>query len=294
MPLAIVYFLEFTAILILLGWALYLPYRSGQLYLAPIYCMATGAYFAAYAARDLHWPFGLAIVGALVIGAFFAFLPALGLKRAPGFTVAIVSIALIFIMQTVIMNLAFLGGETGFFGIPSVEHLLPVTYALLVIVGIFVHRIDNSRVGRAAEAVLYDPDVAAALGVNISRINILLQVIAGAMGGLAGAIYAFAIGSIFPAAFGLSLLLYVFATVFVGGPLTMWGVVVFAPILWGLPLIIPTAMAEWRDIMYGALLILIIILRPEGVITKAMVRRFSISSKMWLSRLIGHSRFERG
>jgi branched-chain amino acid transport system permease protein len=235
--------------------------------------MATGAYFASYVATEWNWPIALAVVGSPAVGAFFAFLPALGLRRAPGFATAIASLALIFILQTVIMNLKFLGGQAGYFGIPPMNQPLLVTFVVLLITGIVVYRIDHSRLGRAAELLYYSREEVACFGINMSVVGLLMQVISGALSGLAGALYAFTVGAIFPAAFGFSLLLMIFPIVFVGGNFTMWGAVIFAPILWGIPLILPEGIAEWKDLIYGALLIIILILRPEGVISKEFVRK---------------------
>ena len=273
MPLPLLNYFVFSAIFILLSWGLYLPYRCGQLYLAIVYCMATGAYFAVYVVTQWHWPIALAILTSSLVGAFFAFLPALGLRRAPGFTTAITSLALIFILQTVIMNLKFLGGQTGLFGIPPMDHPLMTIIVVLLIAGMMVYRIDHSRLGRAAELLYYSPEEATCFGVNMALISMLLQVLSGALSGVAGALYAFTVGSVFPSAFSFSILMMIFSAVFVGGNLTMWGAVVFAPILWGIPLIQPKANAEWKDIIYGALLICILISRPEGVISKEVVRK---------------------
>jgi branched-chain amino acid transport system permease protein len=221
------------------------------------------------------WPVYLSIAVSPLIGAFFAFFPSIGLRKAPGFTTAIASLALVFILQTVIMNLRFLGGVSGYFGIPLAPGLLPITVGVTILAGIIIHRLDNSRIGRAAETLFYNRDVAACFGVDMGRIAMLLQVLAGALSGLAGAIFAFCVGSIFPAAFGFSILLNIVVMVFVGGTLTLWGAVVFAPILWGIPLILPEAIAEWREVIYGGLLIVILILRPEGVIGRPTLRNLS-------------------
>ena len=72
--------------------------------------MAVGGYFAAFAAKELGWPFFLCVLGAAVVGAILGFLPALGFSRTSGVVTAVASMALIFIIQSVIRNLDFLGG----------------------------------------------------------------------------------------------------------------------------------------------------------------------------------------
>lgn len=287
MSFTLVAYLEFIAIFILLGWGTYLVWRVGQVYNGAVFTMAIGAFFSAYVVRDLGWPFGLALIAAVGIGALAAFVLALRMARMPAFTVAITTIAAIFIAQTVIRNLEFLGGAHGFFNIPEVEYLLPMSYVALVIIGFFIYRLDHSRLGRAMEVIFVDPDIAASLGIDTYRLRIFLQVAAGAMGALAGVFYAFAVGTIHPINFGLSILLSVFCFVFIGGYTTMWGVVVFAPILWAVGAFLPLAIAAWKDIIFGSLLIIILILRPEGVIDKNVVRAISTGSQAWLRQVRG-------
>ena len=272
MSLPLLNYLSFSVVFILLGWALYLPYRCGQLYLALVYSMTAGAYFAAYGTTALHWPIALAIVGSPFVGAFFAFLPALGLRRAPGFTTAIASLALIFILVTIIRNLKFIGGSQGIFAIPPLDYPLITLAAVLFIAGTLVYRIDHSRLGRAAELLSYSPQEAECFGPNLAAVSMLMQVFSGALSGTAGALYAFTVGSVFPDAFGFSTLLVVFPIVFIGGNLTMWGTAVLAPILWGIPLVLPEAIVDWKDVVYGAILICVLIVMPEGVISKGLVR----------------------
>jgi ABC-type branched-subunit amino acid transport system permease subunit len=59
--------------------------------------------------------------------------------------------------------------------------------------------------------------------------------------------------------------------IFVGGYATMWGTVLAAPALYGLTLILPPAVASWRIVIYGAILIAVLVLKPEGFITRRLV-----------------------
>jgi branched-chain amino acid transport system permease protein len=280
MALPVLNYFIFCIIFILLSWAVYLPYRCGQLYLAPIYCMCAGAYFGAYAVTAWDWPVALAILASTFVGALFAFFPAIGLRKAPGFATAIASMALIFILQTVIMNLKFVGGSAGYFGIPPMDYPLITSLTVLVIAGIIIYRVDHSRLGRAAELLFYGREEVGCFGVNIAWVGMILQVLSGGLSGAAGALYAFTVGSVFPAAFGFSFLLTIFPIVFIGGNFTMWGAVFFAPILWGIPLILPEAIAEWKDVIFGTLLICILIFRPEGVVSKQVVRSIGIGIQL--------------
>jgi branched-chain amino acid transport system permease protein len=265
-------FLEFSAVYILLAWAMYLPMRGGQITNSPVYILAITSYFSAYAMRELGWAYGPTILVAIGLGALIGFGPANAFAKTKGFTLAIATIAIIFIVQAVLRNMHFLGGPRGFYGIPKISNLLPITWVIVLIVGVIIYRIDHSRLGRALEVMRVNPDVAGALGgVNLIKLSILLQTMAGAISGAAGAIYPFISGGIYPASFGFSQMLYMWTILFVGGSTTMWGTVVFAPILWGLTQIIPQAIAEYTDFIFGTLLITILAIRPEGAIDRRLV-----------------------
>jgi len=282
MTLNVYYFLQLTAIFIMLGWAVYVNYRNGQLNMAPIYTMAIGAYFSAYAVVEWGWPFGVALIVAAAVGAVAGFIPSLGLGRAPAFATAIATIGLIYIAQTVIRNLDVLGGAYGYLGIPRPYYILPITWGITIAFGFFIYRLENSRLGRAMEMVFVNPDVAGTLGINRYWLSVSLQSLAGAMGALAGVFFAFTTGAIQPPNFGFSLLLRVVCFLFVGGSTTMWGVAIFTPILWAITVFLPGNVAEWRNIIYSVLLIVVLLLRPDGVIDRELIRAITNKSRFWL------------
>jgi branched-chain amino acid transport system permease protein len=287
MPLSVYFFLEFSAIYILVGWGIYLSYRNGQICYTPFLTTIIGAYFTALATRDWGWPFGLALMAAIGIGALFAFASGVFLTRLGALPMLLATLGLIFIIQTTIRNLDFLGGVWGFWHIPPVEHLVPITYGSLTLIGFFIYRLDHSRIGRAMELAFVDRDLAATSGVNLFRLSVSLQVIGGAIGGLAGGLWAPLTGSLRVDSFGFFALLLIMCFMFVGGYSTMWGLVVFTPILYGLVVVLPQSIATWSNVIFGALLMVILSLRPEGVIDRALLRTCSIKSRAWLERVKG-------
>lgn len=267
------YFLGFTAIYILMGWALYLPYRVGQLHFLIVACMAVTAYFGGFAAREWGWPFVLILIGGIFIGAMISFIFSLAIGKAPCFTVVIVGLTSVFIVKTIIENWRLLGGTVGFFHIPTVNNLLPIIYIFLFVVGFLIYKIDHSRLGRAASVVFVDREVAVTLGVDIKKLGVFFQIMAGAIAGIAGILDAFLVNSLSPEFFTFSMIAYLMCILFVGGYTTMWGVILSAFILQGIPLLFPSEIASWRQVIYGALLVLIILMRPEGLITRKMLWR---------------------
>lgn len=282
MSSAVIVYFNFVGIYILLVWAMYMPFRGGQLYNGPFYCMAIGAYTAAYAARDLEWPVGLALLLALIIGAIAGFLPAMAFSRTTGIVTAASSLALIFIIQAIIRNMEFLGGGQGFWAVPKMNYLPIIIWIFVLLVGLFIYRIDNSRIGRALEAMRTDPDLATTLGMNSAWISVFTMTTASIIGALAGVLYAFTIRALTPDSFGFALLLNTMAMLFIGGRYTMWGAVISVPVLWGLPTWSPSAIAPYVNMIMGALLVITLVVRPEGIVSREMIQSLKV---MLVSRL---------
>lgn len=264
---------EFVGIYILLVWAIYLPFRGGQLYNGPIYCMTIGAYVAAYTTKNLGWPFGTALLLALGIAGLIGFLTSFAFSRTTGIVTATASLALIFILQSIIPNISMVGGELGILNIERIWYLPIVIWVSVLLAGLLIYRIDSSRIGRALEAMRTDLDLANTLGMDLQWLSVFAMSIASILGAVAGVYYAFSIGSISPDSFGFSLLLYVMAMLFIGGRYTMWGVIISVPILWGLPLWAPPSVSPYMNLIMGGLLVIILMVRPEGIIGREIIQR---------------------
>lgn len=278
-----------VGVFILLTWAIYIPFRCGQLYNGHIYAMAIGGYIAAFVAKDLGWPFWLAMIAAVIVGAILGFVPAIGFSKTTGIATAMASVALIFVVQSVIRNLEIFGASRGYSHIPFVNNLLPITYIIVLIVGIFIYRLEHSRTGRALEAMLIDPNLAAAMGVNVRWTSVFALTVSSIIGALAGAIFAFSMRTIRPESFGFYLLLNSWTMMFVGGRHTMWGALISVPILWGLPQWVPEQLRPYTGIMYGALLIIVLLFRPNGLITRELVHRIGNIFTSWRHRKLRSS-----
>ncbi|MBI9104820.1 MAG: branched-chain amino acid ABC transporter permease [Spirochaetales bacterium] len=281
MSLPLFYYLAITAIYILVSWAIYLPYRVGQLHFMTVANMAISAYFAAVAVQQWNWPFIPVLIVSVGIGALFGFLVAQGIGDAPCFAVVIVGFTLIYLTKTVVENTEFLGAAFGLFNIPKIldkskdnrMFLLILSYAFVFISGFFIFRFDRSKLGRAASTVFVDKQLAASLGVNTKRMGIILQTSSSALGALAGVLYLFIMRAISPNHFTFHLVGICMTMLFVGGYTTQWGVLLSAPALWGMPLLFPEGLQSWKVVIYGVLLITILVIKPEGIVTRQLLRK---------------------
>lgn len=267
------YFLVIVIVYICVIWGALIPFRAGLLYNGTVYCMAIGGYFAGYMSKTFGWGFAACVIGAMLIGTIFGFVPALGFSRTSGIVTAVSSMALIFIIQSVLRNLLFLGGATGLVGIPKVPNLLQWSFITLIILGVFLHRLNNSRIGRALEAIQTDPQMAQSLGINTRNLTVLALTLSSAFAAVGGAIYAFNIRVLYPGTYSFSLLLNVMTMLFVGGRYTQWGPIISAPLLWSITIFMPRSVQRLSNYIYAGILILILMLRPEGIVTRSMLHK---------------------
>jgi branched-chain amino acid transport system permease protein len=176
----------------------------------------------------------------------------------------------------------WLGGSQGILGIPKPllagfelrgpEQLFYLTLAASAFVAFVAGRLRDSRLGRAWMALREDEDVAEAMGINLVSVKLLAYGLGAAFAGVSGAIFAVMVGSVFPHSFQLLISINVLALIIVGGMGSMPGVVVGSLFLVGLPELL-REFSDFRFLIYGAALVLMMQLRPEGLWPAAAIRR---------------------
>jgi len=254
-----------------MGWSLYLPYRVGHLHFLPISIMAICAYFAGIASREWQWPFLVIIVVGMLIGFIISYGVSLLIGDAPCFTVVIVGLTSMFIVKTVIENWNLLGGSIGFFNIPTIRYLFLWTYLLLVFMGYLMYLIEDSQIARKASVIFHDRKLAASLGIRNKKIALFFHSFSGLLAGLSGILYASLIGGLTVDFFSFGIVGTLMAILFVGGYTCMWGVVLAAPLLGGIPILLPDMLIVWKQVIYGGLLIAMVCFRPQGLITRQQI-----------------------
>lgn len=175
-----------------------------------------------------------------------------------------------------------LGGSFGIVLIasPTLGNLslnTPQTLYYVILAGcmlaLFVaYRLRDSRIGRAWKAIREDEDVAQAMGINLTSTKLLAFATGAAFGGLSGAIFAAKLSTVYPHSFVLLVSINVLALIIVGGMGSLPGVIVGALLLVGLPEIL-REFSEFRLLIYGALLIAMMLNKPEGFIPEAVHKR---------------------
>lgn len=165
-----------------------------------------------------------------------------------------------------------------FFGI-ELKNPEEIYYIVLAacLVTLFVSiRLNNSRIGRQWMAIREDEDVATAMGIDTARAKLLAFTLSAATGGVAGAIFAAKVGTVFPNSFTVFISINVLSLIIVGGIGSNLGIVVGAIVLIGMPELL-REFSDFRFLLYGILLIAMMINRPEGLIP-SQVRAREIGS----------------
>jgi branched-chain amino acid transport system permease protein len=254
-----------------------------------------GAYFSALVTLRLGWPFLPALLASGLftglIGGVIAF-PALRLK---GIFLAIGTMGFNEIFRLTAINAESLtGGPAGLTGIPrpelfgypierSVDFYLMII-VLCALVYFMFNRILGSSPGRALIAIRDDETAAQSVGVNITRFKVAAFVFSSFSAGLAGSFFAHYMAYISPDNFGLAESFSILAMVALGGMGNLPGSVAGAALLVAGPEAF-RFMQEYRLLIYGSSLILVVLLLPEGIF--GWMRPKTPAAKAGLQRTAG-------
>jgi branched-chain amino acid transport system permease protein len=224
------------------------------------------------------WAFWLALPVVLLVAAAVGVLIGAPVLRLRGDYLAIVTLGFGEIARVLVESEAlrpFLGGPNGVVGLPNLhipivgelsspgEYYYPVLF-FAAVAAYIAWRLSRSRTGRAWNAMREDESVAEATGINTTNYKLLAFALGGTLGGLAGAFFAVQLSTVFPGSFLLIVSITVLAIIILGGMGTIRGVIAGALILVGLPEAL-REFEEYRFLVYGAALVAMMILRPEGL-----------------------------
>lgn len=283
---------------------------TGQISLGIAFFMAIGAYTAALLGgakpsgpldpQGLALPFIIWLPAAGIVAALVGALIGPTALRLKGFYLAIVTLALIFIGNYLFINLrGITGGPQGrtfpvpafgdatfdqqnnWFGIALTSGQQYFLLILPVLVGaaFFVHNVMRSRAGRAFRAVRDNEVGAAIMGVNLFEVKMGAFILSSFLAGIAGALFASYNRYITPDYWSLTLSIEFIAAIIIGGVASIWGSILGAAFVFGLPQLIdrfaplptPTgsgglSSGDLNALIYGALIMLFLLFEPGGLI----------------------------
>ena len=220
---------------------------------------------------------------AIFVGVIAGVLLGIPVLRMRGDYLAIVTLGFGEIIRLLFVNLReYTGGPGGVLNLPSPtvfgsdlgnpEGILYLGLIFAMIVAFLTIRLRDSRLGRAWIALREDEDVAQAMGINLIAIKLLAFATGAAFAAGAGALYASRQVNIFPDNFTLLVSIDVLSLIIIGGMGSFEGVVLGSIALIGLPEVL-RSVDEYRIVAFGFLLIVMMIIRPEGLLPSARRQR---------------------
>jgi len=271
-----------------LALSAYLLLIAGEMSFGQQAFFGVGAYAGGILTAIYGWPLPLAALGAMVLGALAQLLVGLPTLRLRGLYFAMATLAAaemarilfeLFHFQRLVDGEAIgPDGTQGFRGIrwvfeQGIEPLeyLGIVYALLMVALALFLLVERSRLGATLRGVGEDPELAAALGVDVNRVKLGVAAAAGALAALGGVLYAHHNTYVEPRNFDIMLGVHSLAYALIGGLGTAFG-----PLL---GVLVDIGALEgsrifhgYRMIVFGGLVALLLVWRPRGLLDERMVQ----------------------
>ena len=240
----------------------------GQLPLGHAGFMAVGAYAAALLWKTLPktpWAVVLGLILGGLMAAVFGVVIGVPALRLKGDYLAIITLGFGEIIRVLIINLpGITGGTPGLMSIPKHSTFL-VVYITVIVSCALIHTLMKSRHGRAILAIRENEIAAEASGVKTTFYKVLAFTVSAFFAGVAGALYAGYTGILTPGNFTFMTSINILVMVVLGGLGSMAGSIIAAAILTYLPLALQS-FSKYRMVIYAVLLIVVMIFKPSGLL----------------------------
>ncbi|HWM41467.1 MAG TPA: branched-chain amino acid ABC transporter permease [Burkholderiales bacterium] len=259
-----------TAWNILGGYAGYVNFGTGAFF-------GLGSYSAVVLFKALGAPLAVQILAAALVGGALGFGVGIMTLRLRGIFFAIATVAILFIMETLMVNWRYVGGATGLqllrpdvmAPFSSYTRMLFVVMALLAVVAVSVARyVQVSWIGRGLRAIRDSEEAAESSGVPTLRLKVFACTISGALMGAAGAPMPMYLSFVEPAStFSLNWGVSALAMPMIGGTAHWIGPVLGALLLGSIQQIVTVTISnEINVLVVGVLLVLFVVLAPDGIV----------------------------
>ena len=304
--------LIFTGINVIAAFSFFAPFKTGQVSLGQAGFMAIGAYASAVLTQKFGFPFALSLPAAALIAGFIGVVVGFPALRIKGIYLLLLTLGFGEIVSVIALSWDYIGGAQGYRNIPFNPRTLGYVLGVVVVLILFFGRLERASLGRAMDSIHQDETAAEVMGIDVVRIKLLAFGLGAAIAGLAGALYAHHATYIDSTTFNVMMGVEILTFVVVGGGSTYWGPVVGAVALSLLPEFLRT-LREWlelvpvsatnffpmnrvydflhefldfenakRLIVYGIVLMVMMIVRPDGLLTRDSLRRLSF--RRWKAR----------
>ncbi|WP_448030411.1 branched-chain amino acid ABC transporter permease [Bradyrhizobium liaoningense] len=254
---------------IMAAYAVYLPLVAGQLNLGIAGFMAVGAYTAAYLTNEMGWSLAAALPTGGIAAGGLALAVAVPILRTHGIYLALATFALGQVISAVFLNLDVVGGAAGY---PVATFAPPASVFMTTLaIVLFVIALSQTRFTLYLTAIKNDRLVADLLGLNVRALQVGAFTVGAGIAGIGGGLYAHHFSFIEAQHFSVGLSIYTVLYVLLGGTQTVWGPLAGA-VFFSLAPELLRAGESWRYVLFAALIVAFMAVRPQGLITPSAVR----------------------
>ncbi len=261
---------------ILLGWSVYLPMTTGQASIGNAGFMALGAYLSSMLTLKSGCPLIIAIfLGGCAAGlvGIFVGVPALRLK---GIYLVMATLAFGEMTRNLFLNWPVFGGAYGMRGMKGTTLSLVYLFVFAGLAGFIL--LWRSGIRLTLDSIFDDEMVSQISGTDIVKVKVGAFGAGAFLAGSAGALYAHHMRYVEPATFSPLISIYMLLFVIMGGMRTHWGPVLGAAIFTLVPEL-SRGLKDYRGVFFGGLIIILMLFRPKGIITRDLVREIFHFSK---------------
>lgn len=235
-----------------------------------------GAYVSAILSLSFNWPILWTIPVSIVLSAAIGAILSAPIVKLRGDYLLVVTIGFNAIFVLAMKNNLFglTGGADGLFGVSgptlfghmfgSQSDLFYLNWVVLAIVLWLMRNLDRSSLGRTFRYIKHDELAATTLGVNARNYKVAAFSLSAGLAGLAGTLFAMQLSAVSPGSFQFTDSVVLFAIVLVGGQASVPGVLLGTAMMFVVPQIF-TEFAQYRYLVFGVAMILVMILRPQGI-----------------------------
>ncbi|WP_368639219.1 branched-chain amino acid ABC transporter permease [Castellaniella ginsengisoli] len=250
--------------------------RAGMYDMGHAVYFGIGAYVSAILSLSFNWPILWTIPVAIVLAAALGAILSAPIVKLRGDYLLVVTIGFNAIFVLAMQNNLFglTGGADGLFGIsgPSLfghmfgtqSDLFYLNWVVLAVVLWLMNNLDRSSLGRTFRYIKHDELAATTLGVNARNYKVAAFALSAGLAGLAGTLFAMQLSAVSPGSFRFTDSVVLFAIVLVGGQASVPGVLLGTAMMFVVPQIF-TEFAQYRYLAFGVAMILVMILRPQGI-----------------------------
>jgi branched-chain amino acid transport system permease protein len=252
----------------ILAASMFVVLYSGQLSLAAPGFMAIGAYTSVLMGNFWATPLAVNLLAGTLFAGVVGLVVGLPVLRLRGVFLAIATIGFIEALSLgVILNLPITGEGLGLKN-PSADPLGGVNIVLgsLAVIVFLLWRLTKGRLGRAWEGIRQDELAALSQGINVARYKMIAFVLSALIAGFAGGLESHLNFFVDPNEYGVPRTVQVLTFAVLGGSGNVFGPVVGALFLTTLPEIVRVPNFDYRDVISGVILILVIVFRPQGIV----------------------------